>query len=312
MLAALALVVGLVLLTAGADRMVVAAVRLSDAWGLSPILIGALVIGFGTSAPELLVSGLAAARGELPLAMGNVVGSNSANLSLVLGTTALITVLRARLEVLRREGILMLVGVVALAVVLADSTAGRLEGAVLLVGMVVALVLVIAWSGSDAAGRLRAAEEVRSFAGAAVASRVELLVGGAALTATLIGAELLVRGATGIAEQFNLSSAVVGLTIVAIGTSLPELATAIAAARRREAELVIGNVVGSNLFNSLGVAGAAIAIGPGTVPASFRTSLVLMVLIAAVAAVLLVTGRRLVRAEGVVLLAAFVVFIVAV
>lgn len=310
--ASLALLIGLGLLTVGADRMVVAAARLSRAWGLSPILIGALVIGFGTSAPELLVSGLASARGELALAMGNVVGSNVANLSLVLGTAALIAVLWTRLEVLRREGTLMMAAVLAFGLALVDARLTRLEGVLLLAGMVIAGALVVRWSSSDAAQRLRAAEEVAQLTGGEKMSKAEMAVGLAALVATLLGAEFLVRGATGIAEELELSPAVVGLTIVAIGTSLPELATSIAGARRGQTDLVIGNVVGSNLFNSLGVAGVAGVVGPGTIPTSFRISLLMMVVIAAGAGMMVATGRRLVRAEGVVLLLAFVVFLLTV
>ena len=300
---------GLVLLTAGADRTVVAAARLSRMWGVPPVLVGALVVGLGTSAPELVVSVLAAGRGEVSLAMGNVIGSNIANVSLVLGVAALIAPLVARFDVIRREGLLMLAGVVLLALVAADLRFERWEAAALLAGMGVAVVLVVRWggvefpaSGAQPTGELL--EGVHQKRGA------EALIGVVGLAGTLIGAELLVRGALRISTELELSTTFVGLTLVAIGTSLPELATSIAAVRRRETELVVGNVLGSNLFNSLAVAGTAGLVGPGVLDPTFRPVSILMVATAMAAGFFAMSGRRVARWEAVVLLGTFGGFLV--
>ena len=305
-IAVVLLVGGLMLLTLAADRFVVSAAGLSKAWGLSPILVGALVIGLGTSAPEFLVSILASGRGETDLAMGNIVGSNAANVTLVLGTTALIAPIRSQLRTLRREGVVMFIAVAAFAILLWDLELGRIEGGGLALGMVVTVLLMVRWARSDArAGRLPLAVE----GSASFNARKEILVGAGMLGLTIVGAELLVRGAGRLAVELEISSAFVGLVIVAVGTSLPELATAVAAARRGETDLVLGNVLGSNLFNSLMVGGSAAIIRPGIVDPDFRIPLGFMVASALIAGLFVVTGRSLVRWEGASLLAVFVGFV---
>lgn len=302
--AVLLLIVGLVVLTFAADRFVLSATRLSRALGLSPILIGALVIGFGTSAPEMLVSFLAGLRGEIDIAVGNVVGSNTVNLTLVLGTAALVTPLVSTVRTIRREGAAMLAVMAAATVLLWNLEVARWEAGALLAGMAAAAALLIVWSRRDAARGL-----VPVGLGGLGPSEVrigrEAVIGAVALALTLGGADSLVRGATRLAAEAGITSAFVGLVIVSVGTSLPELATAIAAARRRETDLVIGNVVGSNLFNTLAVLGVAGLAGPGSVSAEFRAVMVLMLGVGAVAGVLVWTGQRLTRWEGAVLLAGF-------
>ncbi len=303
--AALALiVVGLALLTVGADRMVLAAARWSRAKGISPILVGALVVGFGTSAPEMLVSAFAALRGDLDLAVGNVVGSNVSNLTLVLGATALVRPLAAPGRVVAREGLAMLAAVGGLAAVLWDLQVDRAEAAVLAAGMAMAILLLVRWG--DATG-LPAAVEPATPVG-----RREVAIGVAALAMTLAGAEVLVRGADRLVLAAGIEAAFVGLVVVAVGTSLPELATSLAAARRGESDLVVGNVIGSNLFNSLAVAGMAGLIAPAPIDNGFGAATAFMLAATAVAAVFAVTGRRVARAEGALLLASFGVFVVAV
>lgn len=298
------LVGGLVLLTLAADRFVVSAARLSRAWGLSPVLIGALVVGLGTSAPELLVSALASVRGELDLAAGNVVGSNVANVTLVVGTTALITGVGSRVRTIRREGFVMMAAVVTLAAFLWDRRIDRWEGVVLLAGMLVAALALVRWARGDAES-----EDIGDVDGEASHVLGELGIGVGALIATLIGADLLVRGASRLAIELDISAAFVGLVIVAVGTSLPELATALAAARRNETELVVGNVLGSNLFNSLAVAGVAGVLGPGDLAGSFRVASGVMVGAAALAGFFALTNRKVERWEGLVLLAVFLGFV---
>lgn len=302
------LLAGLGLLTVSADRFVVAASRLSRTLGLSPVLIGALVVGLGTSAPEMLVSALAAARGEIDLALGNVVGSNTANLTLVLGSTALVRPIVSRLETIRREGVVVFVVMMLFTALLWDLQLGRVESTALVTGMAAAAVLLILWAQSDVrAGRmpLAALDGEEEWAGS---TRLEGLIALGALGLTLAGADLLVRGASGLADDLGISSAFVGLVIVSVGTSLPELATALAAARRGQTDLVLGNVLGSNLFNTLAVAGTAGLVGPGLVDPTFRNAMGLMLVAAVFAGIFTRTGR-LERWEGAMLLAVFLAFV---
>ncbi len=289
---------GVVALTAGAGRFVEGAVRLSRSLGVSTILIGALVVGLGTSLPELVVSGLAAGRGELDLAVGNVVGSNVANVTFVLGAAALVAPFATHRLIIRREGGLMLAVVSLLTLLLWDERLLRGEATLLLIAMVVATWALTRWSRGDG---FPGVERSGGLARGAVHS----IVG---MAATLGGAELLVRGATRLAEELDITTAFVGLVIVAIGTSLPEAATAITAARRGEADLVVGNVLGSNIFNSLVVAGTAGVIGPGRIEGAFHAGAVFMIAAAAVAGLFQFTGWRLTRLEGVALFASFGLF----
>jgi cation:H+ antiporter len=301
------LVVGLGLLTLAADRFVLSASRVSKALGLSPILVGALVIGLGTSAPEMLVSALAAGRGEIDLALGNVVGSNTANLTLVLGSTALVTPIVSRLRTVRREGALMLVSMTAFCLLLWNLELSRVESGGLLVAMIVAVVMLILWTRGDRrAGRAPRVGDEEEWKGSI---RPEVWFGVGALAFTLLGADLLVRGASGLADDLGISSAFVGLVIVSIGTSLPELATALAAARRGQTDLVLGNVLGSNLFNTLAVAGIAGMVGPGLADETFHNAMVVMVIAGAVAGLFAFTGRRVDRWEGAMLLVLFLAFV---
>ena len=312
MAGAIALVVGgLVLLTAGADRFVLAAARLSRVWGLSPILIGALVVGMGTSAPEFLVSLVAAAGGGLDLAVGNVIGSNVANLSLVLGATALVAPVAGHIKTLRREGLLMLAAVALLAGLTWNQDLSTVAGIILVAALVVAALVLIRWARRDGegVGTVTAELDEMTHDSGRANPRFEIMVGIVALLATLGGAEMLVRGAQTIARELDLSEAFIGLTLVALGTSLPELATALAAARRRENDLVIGNLLGSNLFNSLGVAGGAAIVGGGALSSGFRTGLLFMLEVAAFAGILTATGNKLVRWEGFALLAVYLAFV---
>jgi cation:H+ antiporter len=302
----LAVLVGLVVLIAASDRLVVSAVRVSQALGLSPVLIGALVVGLGTSLPEMLVSSLASLDGELDIAMGNVVGSNIANVTLVLGAAGMYRVLTSRIEVLRREGVLMLLAVIALAAVMFDGRVDRLEGIGLLTGMLVALVLLIRWSrGTDASAVVGG--EIEEVEPAARGNAVEIMLGIGALVATVVGANILLDGALDLGERLELSATFLGV-MLGVGTSLPELATAVAAARRSAPDLVVGNVVGSNLFNSLAVAGLAAVVGPATLADLDRVDLGWMVGAVLVAGLFARTDR-IERSEAVVLFVAFFVYL---
>lgn len=308
LLPAVMLVGGLVLLATAADRFVLSAARLSKLWGVSPILIGALVVGMGTSSPELLVSVLAAASGEIDLAIGNAVGSNVANVTIVLGATAVLSPLSGNLRVLRREGILMFVAVSGFAAAIYDLELELYEGVTLLSSMLLAGFLVVRWARADQRAGLAMPDDDDTDVSEISWPR-EVGMGLLALSLTLLGAELLVRGGTELASHLGVDEAFIGLTLVAVGTSLPELATSIAGVRRGEHDMVIGNVVGSNLFNALAVAGVAGTLGPGALDSGFRLTSLVMVGCAALAGLLAFTGRELVRWEGILLMLGFAGFV---
>lgn len=300
------LVGGLALLTFAADRFVLGAVRLASALRVSPVLIGALVIGFGTSAPEFVVTILATLAGSQDLAYGNVIGSNTTNVLLVLGAAGLVSPLQVRFTTLRRELPLMLAAVALLTVVAFDARVSTLDALLLLGGTVLALGVIVRTARRDRAAALALATEVATYEGgthARLGSAAGLALAG--LVGTLVGAQLVIEGAVGIAAAAGLSEAVIGFTLVAVGTSLPELVTAVAAARRAEPELVVGNVLGSNIFNALPVAGVAGLLDTVMLDPSFRTGLAFMVGSCVLAAVFLRTGARIARGEAGLLLGLF-------
>jgi cation:H+ antiporter len=298
---------GLLLLTVAADRFVLGAARLATALRISAVLVGAVIIGFGTSAPEFVVTILATLEGSQDLAFGNLVGSNTANVLLVLGAAGLVHPLAVRYLTLRRELPLMLVAVGLLGAVSFDARVTTVDALLLLAAAAGAIVflIVVARRDREAAAVLEAeVAEYSAGRGPHLGRAVLLAVGG--LAGTLAGAYLVVDGATGLARTAGVSEAVIGLTVVAVGTSLPELVTAVAAARRSETELVVGNILGSNIFNALPVAGVAGLLDTVTLDAAFRPSLAFMMGSCLLAAVFLRTGSRVARTEGAVLLGLFV------
>jgi len=307
----LGVVLGLALLTLAADQFVVGATRIAARLRVSTVVIGAVVIGFGTSAPELVVSVLAGLQGSLDLAVGNIVGSNVANLSLVLGVAALISPVTVSSPVLRREAPLSLGLVLLFGLLLQTGTLTLLDGALLFTALVAALsITLFSARRPGAPGAPVAVDSVQEFLG--TGARLSLprestrtLLG---LLGTLGAAQLLVVSATTVARELGLSEAFIGLTVVAIGTSLPELATAVQAARRDETDLLIGNLLGSNVFNSGAVAAAAAVAGAGQ-PISGTVSgvgTVLMVGVATLATLFMVSRRTVHRIEALLLLAIYV------
>ncbi len=303
----LGVVVGLALLTYAADQFVVGAARIAVRLRLSSVVVGAVVIGFGTSAPELLVSGLASAQGSIDLAVANIVGSNVANLTLVLGAAALVTPIVVRSTALRREAPLSLLAVVVFGV-LVQGGMGSFEGVLLAGLLVVSLAIVILSSRRGGAGDDELGAEVDEFlqdeapSGPRESARTVL-----GLLGTLGAAQLLVLSATSIAAELGLSEGFIGLTVVAIGTSLPELATSLQAARKAETDLIVGNLLGSNLFNA-GAVGATVAfVGSGQAVSGTiaGVGVTAMIAIAVLATFLMVTGKRVVRWEGALLLAVY-------
>jgi len=311
LLPVLGIVLGLALLTVAADQFVVGATRIAARLRVSTVVIGAVVIGFGTSAPELVVSVLAGLQGSLDLAVGNIVGSNVANLTLVLGIAALISPVAVSSPVLRREAPMSLVMVLLLGLLLQSGTLTRLDGLLLFAGLVVALsITLLSARRSSGVAALPTADTMQEFlqAGGRLSLPHESTRTLLGLLGTLGAAQLLVVSASTVARELGLSEAFIGLTVVAVGTSLPELATAVQAARRHETDLLIGNLLGSNLFNSGAVAAAAAFSGSGQPLGASITGMgtALMVGVAVLATVFMVTGRQVHRFEGLVLLTLYV------
>jgi cation:H+ antiporter len=258
------ILIGFVFLVWGADRFVAGASALARNLGVSPLIIGLTVIGFGTSAPEMVVSGVAALRGNPGLAIGNAVGSNIANMALVLGVAAIIYPLQVHSDTLKREYPILLVVTLASLFLLGDLSLSFIDGVILLGG----LMMMTTWMaviGMQRAGPDPMAAEFASEIPSDMSTQVAvgwLLLGMIVLPAS---SQILVMGAIDIAGRLGVSDLVIGLTVVAVGTSLPELAAAVASTLKREHELVIGNIIGSSMFNLLGVLGIAAVIQPSTV-----------------------------------------------
>jgi cation:H+ antiporter len=301
------LVAGLVILIVAADRLVISAVRIAKTLNISVIVIGAVIVGFGTSVPEFVVSSLAASQGNLGLAMSNVVASNTANISLVLGLSALLATVSTARNVIRREGLLMLASVIALALVLVGGTANRFEGAMLALGMVGAIVLLVRWARRDPGPM---SDELDDIDVDPARVWVETLYGLVALVATVVAGQQLLLGVEGIGTELGFSVVLMGM-ITGVGTSLPELSAALAGARRGHSDLVLGNVLGSNVFNSLGVAGMAAIIGPGVVDGVTGVLLMLMVASAMFAGLFAFTRQIITRSEGFALVGVFLLYTLA-
>lgn len=284
------LIVGFVLLVIGADRFVCGASGAARRLGVPSLIIGLTIVAFGTSAPELAVSVTAALKGANEIAVGNVLGSNIFNLLGVAGVSALVCPLAASRELTRRDWPMSIAAAALLAVfLLTGSRLSRLEGVILLVCFALLLTAQLRPVLRDRQVQTEEAEVMRP-------GRIVLFIV-LGLAAIVLGGDLAVDGATGIARMFGLSETVIGLTIVAIGTSLPELVTSLMAARRGENDIALGNVIGSNLFNILFILGVSTALRPITV--QFTSVLDTVFLIAVSLVFLLPAWRgRISRAAG--------------
>lgn len=253
---------GLILLVWSADRFVDGAASTARHFGMAPLLIGIVVIGFGTSAPEMIVSASSALSGSPGIALGNAYGSNITNIALILGLTAMIKPLLVNSDILKKE-LPILIAVTALsAYLLYDANVTRLDAIILLSVFFAYMgwtIIVALRSKNDALSEDVNAELAEHSAMSLGKSLMWLIVG---LLLLMVSSQLLVFGAVEIAKFFGVSDLVIGLTIVAVGTSLPELASSIVAARKGEVDLALGNIIGSNLFNTLAVVGIAGAIKP--------------------------------------------------
>ncbi len=301
--ALLALVLGLVLLVVAGDHFVAGASALATALRMRPAVIGAVVLGFGTSAPEMVVSSLAAISGDPDIGVGNIVGSNVANLSLGLGVAALLVPIPFSRMALRRDVPWSVATAAIFAVLVVDGVLSRLEGGLLAVAMVVTLIWLVRTSQDEPASNADPAP-IGTRRGKPLLSLVRALLG---LVGVLAGAQLAVQGATDLANRWGLSGGFIGFSVVALGTSLPELATVVAAARKGHTELIVGNLFGSNVFNSLAVGGAMGLVGAGAIDSPALTGLgvgAMMVVVVLAYLGALVT-KRAGRVQGVMLLALY-------
>lgn len=297
---------GLAMLYFGGDSLIRGASALASHFGVSSLAIGLTVVAFGTSAPELVVSVDAALSGANDIAVGNVVGSNIANIALILGLAALLRPMAVEAKIVRIDSPIMIVVSIALVVVLVDGTASRLEG-LLLLSALAAYTAFTFWQAR------KESEQVRNeFASAAPGTRGSLLMSGLlvifGLSLLVGGGHLLVNAAVKLATLLGISQAVIGLTIVAVGTSLPEFTTSVIASVRGQGDIAIGNVVGSNIFNVLGILGLTAVIHPLELGAISWVDLAVVVSLACIVTVLLFTRLRLDRIEGALLLAGFVLY----
>ena len=298
------IIASLVLLYFGAEGLVRGSASLALRVGLTPLVVGLTVVAMGTSMPEVLVSVKAAMQGRGDLAVGNVVGSNIFNIGIILGLTALLSPMKVQFQLIKIDAPIMVAVSLGLVALLWDGAIGRVEGAVLFGGLIVYI------AGNIWLARRTATKEVESEFAEGVPARSGsvlldwlFILGG--LGILVIGARLLTDNSVALARSFGVSEAVIGLTIVAAGTSVPELAASIVAAMKKEPDIALGNVIGSNIFNILGILGIASLVAPLSAPNISHFDLWTMVAIAAALVPMLWTGLRVSRAEGVALFAAY-------
>lgn len=304
-------IVGLVILIWGADRFVHGASAGARNMGVPPLLIGLTIVAFATSAPEILVSVIASVKGQPGLAVGNAIGSNIANIGLVLGCVAIIRPIQLRSATLRREMPALLAVTLLTVSLFLDSYLSRIDGLVMLTGLVIVMIW-LARLGMRSAPNDPIQQDYEAEIPKNVAMPRAILWLIVGLIALLLGAHLLVKGSISIAEFFGVSDVVIGILLVAIGTSLPELAVSLVSALRGEYGLAIGNIVGSNIFNLLGVIGVAATIAPIGLEQSVL-SLHIFVMVAFTLVLFAMThdydGKgELSRIEGIALLLAFLAY----
>lgn len=306
MISGLFILGGLLLLAFGGDALVRGAVGIAGRLNWSPMFVGLVLVGFGTSMPELATSLQAQFAGSPGVAVGNVVGSNIANILLILGLGAAMRPILAVREALLRDGLALGLTTVAAIAFLLYSPLPAFWGALLIALLIgyIALSYVLDRRRGDKAGALHEAEAASAGAPERVTMAIGFFAGG--LIGVILGARLLVDGATTAALAFGVPEAIIGLSLVAVGTSLPELAATVAAALRRQGEVAFGNVIGSNIFNAAGILGATALVAPLDVPQRMVSQDVWVMLAATAILILFAfTGQRIDRREGLLLLALY-------
>lgn len=304
-------VLGLLALYLGAEWLVGGAARLARRFGTRPLVVGLTVVAFGSSAPELLVGVVASARAQSAVVLGNVLGSNILNIALILGVAALVKPMKMEMRLLSREAPLMVIISLVVAAMMLDGGLGRIDATVLMAGFIgfIAFVLRAAESEPSHVVAEYAQFETTERGGVPGGVGKEVLLVVVGLAGLIVGAHLLVTSAVYFARMFGVSEVVIGLTVVAIGTSLPELATCVVAAYREEPDIAMGNAVGSNIFNLLSILSISAFIRPIPVAADLlRFEIPAMVLFAVLLVPLAWRGRVLGRVSGAVLVSGYVVF----
>lgn len=301
------LIGGLIMLFIGAEGLIRGSSNLAIKIGITPLVVGLTVVAFGTSTPELVVSLKAALLGNSSIALGNVVGSNVANIALILGVAAIIRPLKVHANVIMREIPIMIGITVLLLIIIIDGEVGFIDGLIFVLGIIAYTVVNVIMARKEKNPEVDAEfeEGLKSKLGVPV-SIVFMVVG---LGLLIAGANFFVKSAVAIAKLFQMSDAVIGLTIVAIGTSLPELITSIVASYKKEADIAIGSVVGSNIFNILSILGITALIFPVSSAGINIIDLSVMLFTAIILFPLSRTGFSITRLEGTFLLAGYMVYI---
>lgn len=312
------MIIGFACLAWGANILIANATKLALRFDISPMVIGLTIISFGTTLPEMVVSILAAVDNNAKLAVGNAVGSNIANIGLVLGLTACFFPVYIKSEIVRRQIPILFFSMLLLGFLFMDGKLGRVDGCILIVTLVI-FILTLLWKQRKIKNeplKTEYKEEIALLAKTTKDGRLsELLKIVIGLAALLFGAEIIVRGASNTAAFFGVNQLFIGLTIVAIGTSLPELATAIAGARRKQYDMVIGNVIGANIFNLLGLLPITAVISPfsieqGELIRDFSTMVFLTILLYFFSFMNIKKGvDKIARKEGVLLLLTYIAYI---
>ncbi|CCK75800.1 Na+/Ca+ antiporter, CaCA family protein [Oleispira antarctica RB-8] len=310
------LLLGIGVLTAGGEFLIRGALGVSNRIGMSPLLSGLIIVGFGTSMPELVVSVEAALSGQPDIAIGNVVGSNIANILLILGICAAITPLVISPLSLRRDALVVMASSFLFILLALDGSLGLIDAMILLI----LLILYLVWaywtesknsttSESSLSGEVHKAEalEITVVPKSLIWTLAEVIGG---LVLLIVGSQVLLKGAVGIAEGLGVSEALIGLTLVAVGTSLPELTISVMAALRKHADVAVGNILGSNIFNLLGILGVSAILQPIEVKGRVvQFDQWVMLGVSIVLYLFLFTSRKLSRVEGVLLLSGYLTYL---
>lgn len=299
---------GLFALYIGAHALIKGAAALARRWGMTPLVVGLTVVAGGTSSPELFVVTGAALAGRDGISLGNVLGANSLNIGLILGLTALVRPLRAQLQLIRFDVPIMILATLVVAAFIADGELDRLKGAVLITALAGYLAFTVFMARRERNERVRdefAATVPEPLA--SLAAELGLIVFGLMMLA--LGAQGLISGAVIVAGAMGLSDSVTGITVVAAGTTMPELVTCVVAALRREGDIAIGNIVGSNIFNLLGVLGLAGVLAPISAAGVQAVELWGAVLLAALSLPVMRRGLAVSRAEGALLVTAYLAYL---
>ncbi|HSE01207.1 MAG TPA: calcium/sodium antiporter [Burkholderiales bacterium] len=299
---------GLLALFVGANSLIRGAAALARRWGMTPLVVGLTVVAGGTSSPELFVVTGAALDGRDGISLGNVLGANSLNIGLILGLTALVRPLHAQLQLIRFYVPIMILAMLVVAGFVSDGVLGRIESAVLLaaLGCYLAFTVYMARREGNAHVRAEFSSEIPAQL-RSVGAELGLIALGVALLA--LGAQGLLSGSVRVAAALGVSDTVIGITVVAAGTTLPELITCMVAALKREGDIAIGNVVGSNIFNLLGVLGLAGVLAPISAAGVQAMELWGAVLLTALSLPVMWRGMIVNRAEGALLVAAYLLYI---